>query len=127
MSTTNNAVLKALRVSARYREDILVGGAASAQGTATKINAQLTRCTKSVASGSFVLPSLLSEEATQSYYWVVNDSGSTILVYSALGETMNGSTNASSALSIPPGETGIFVPVHETASGNNDWRSSAIA
>ena len=125
MSTTNNAVLKALRVTALFEEDVLVGGAASAQGTATKINRRLTRCTKSVASGSFVLPSLLSEEATQQPHWVVNDTTGAILVYSALGETMNGSTNGN--LSIPAGETGIFVPVHETASGNNDWRSSAIA
>lgn len=125
MSTTNEAVLKALRTTAVYREDVLVGGAISAQGTATKINARLTRCTKSVASGSFVLPSLLTEEATQQYYWVVNDTAGAIVVYCALGETMNGSSNAN--LSIPAGQSAIFVPVHETATGHNDWRSSVIA
>ena len=125
MSTTNNAVLKAVRTSGLYYEDILVGGAASAQGTATKINSRLTRCTKSVASGSFVLPSLLTEEAVQQPYWFVNDTAGAVLVYCALGETMNGSSNGN--LSVAAGDSAIFVPVHETATGNNDWRSSVIA
>jgi hypothetical protein len=124
MSTTNNAVLKALRISGETM-DVLVAGAASAQGTATKINSLLTRCTKSVASGSFVLPSLLSQEVFQRPYWVVNDTAGAILVYCALGETMNGSANAN--LSIAAGDSAVFIPVHETASGNNDWRSSVIA
>lgn len=124
MSTTNEAVLKALRVDG-YTMDVLVAGPASAQSTATKINSRLTRCIKSVANGSFVLPSLLTEEATQKPYWMVNDTAGAIVVYCAAGETMNGSSNAN--LSIASGDSAIFVPVHETATGSNDWRSSVIA
>jgi hypothetical protein len=124
MSTTNNAILKALRTFG-YSENVLQGGAASAQGTATKINNLLTRVNASVASGSFVLPSLLSQEATTRPYYVVNDTAGTILVYPALGETMAGSANASQ--SITTGISAVFFPVHETASGNNDWRPATIS
>src|SRR5881394_558363 len=101
MSTTNDAVLKALRVDG-YEDDVLVAGPASAQSTATRINRRLTRCTKSASNGSFVLPSLVTEEADQKPYWVVNDSANTILVYCAAGETMNGSSNGN--LSIVTGD-----------------------
>ena len=124
MTTTNNAVLKCLRTTG-YTESVLQAGAASAQGTATKITDRLTRVTRSVASGSFVLPSLLSQEATIRPYFVVNDTAGAVLVYSALGETMAGSANGNQ--SIAAGVSAVFIPVHETASGSNDWRPAVIS
>jgi hypothetical protein len=102
----------------------VVAGAASAQGTAQPVVGLQTRVKVSAASGSLVLGSLLSRETPVQFHFVVNETAGAVLVYSALGETQNGVANAS--LSIPSGQSAIFVPVANSA-GTIDWRSSVIA
>lgn len=130
MSAATAAALYAL--SARgigyafpFRDDV-TPGPASAQGTAKIVSSQVMRVTKSVASGSMIMPSITTGEA-DAFNVVINDSGQTILVYCALGEAMDGSTNGNRSLAT--GTVGVFFRVREseTAAGGPDWRSNAIA
>lgn len=103
-------------------QDGLVGGPATTQNTATRLSGPICRCTKSVASGSFILPSIGTGEANDGVI-VINDSGQTILVYPAAGEKMIGSAN--SPFSVTNGNSAFFTPI-VTSLGNNpttlDWR-----
>lgn len=126
MSVTNNAVMFALGNNQGQAAVELVGGPAATQNTATRINNQIARVTKAVATGSFQLPSMLNGEANE-LIWVVNDTAVTINVYPAVGEKTNGGTNT--AFQITTGLTGVFIPV--LASPNNypstlDWRCALI-
>ena len=122
MSTTNNAVL----FNAQSANVEAVAGPAAAPGTATRLTNALTRCTKAVSTGSFILPSIGTGEASENM-WVVNDSAVTVNIYPATGEKTNGSANG--AFAVTTGLTGVCVPVLN--SPNNypttlDWRCALI-
>lgn len=129
MSVANDALLYNLAITGFPVTDGLVAGPANAQGTAVSIIGELARCISAVANGSFILKSSLSNEAPPLVF-VVNDSANTIKVFAFAGENLNGSLNA--ALSIPSGQSGIFirVPVQQQKGGGGggtlDWRAAAI-
>lgn len=123
MTTINVALLFALGNERMPVMDVSAGPA-SAQLIAQPMLWRAVRVKEAVANGSLVLKSILSEEAPN-YCFVINDSGQTIKVYCAAGENLNGSANAS--LSIPTGESAIFIPVPNEAGGTTDWRAAAIA
>jgi len=129
MSVANTALLYNLGLQEMFVVDDLVAGAAGVRGTAPRLPSQLNRCTVAPANGAFVLPSIISGEAN----WIVfaiNDSAQTIVVGAFAGETINGvATNAAlstGTLSIPAGQSGIFIPVPNAKGGTLDWRSAVI-
>lgn len=132
MSVANDGLLLALGQNQfTINDDMVAPG--TTQAGATKCIGQVCRVTTSTASAtaSMILPSLLTQEA-QSPVFVVNDSPNTVRVYPFTGETEGGVTN--SALSIPAGQSGIFVKINGAAVGKgggqtsvvNDWRVAII-
>jgi hypothetical protein len=108
MSTTNNAILF-LKSQAEGASTVEVSSSAAAsQGTATRLTNNLSRCKQAVSTGSFILPSILSGEASREM-WLVNDSAVAVNVYPAKSEKVNG--NVDTALSVPAGQTGLFIPI----------------
>jgi len=129
MSTTNDAILYSMgirHVAVTDNQSALN----TAQGQGTPVIGSLFRVTNSVANGACTLKSSLTNEA-QAMVFVINDSPNTIKVFSSVGENQSGSANAS--LSIPTGQSGVFVriPVQTSKGGGGggtlDWRSAVIA
>lgn len=129
MSVANTALLYNLGLEAFFVTDDLVAGPAASRATALRLPSQLNRVISSVASGCAVLPSIVSGEAAWIVF-VVNDSAQTILVGAAAGETVNAVATTGNfgagTLSIPAGQSGIFVPVPNGKGGTLDWRSAVI-
>jgi hypothetical protein len=90
---------------------------------------QLNRITLAVANGGCILPSIVSGEAAWIVF-VVNDSANTIKVGAFAGETINSVSTATDlsagVLSIPSGQSGIFIPVPNSKGATTDWRSAVI-
>lgn len=129
MSVANTALLYNLGLEGFLVSDDLVAGAAAARATALRLPSQLNRVVSAPASGSCVLPSIISGEAAWVIF-VVNDSSQAIAVGAAPGETVNGVATTGNmgagVLSIPAGQSGIFVPVPNGKGGTLDWRSAVI-
>lgn len=136
MSVANTALLYNLGVEGFLVSDDLSAGPATARATALRLPSQLNRVTVSVANGACCLPSIISGEAAWIVF-VVNDSPNTIVVGAAAPgggastqETINGTATTSNygagTLSIPSGQSGIFVPVPNGKGGTLDWRAAAI-
>lgn len=129
MSTSNDAHLAALAAEGVLIADGWGAPNASSQATATRLQGNAMRVTTSVANGSVVLPSSLSNECPY-LAWVINDSPNTILAYPFTGEKQNGGTNAT--LAIPSGQSGYFVRVPPAigkgggGGGTLDWRSAVV-
>ena len=129
MSTTNDALLQALSLDAMSVIDNLAAPNAASQSTATKCPGPVNRVTTSVANGSCVLPSVLSNEAN-SMVFVINDSPNSINVYPFTGEKMIGVANA--AFAVASGLSGFFVRIPPSigrgggGGGTNDWRAAAV-
>lgn len=103
----------------------LVSSAANAQAGATPLPGELHTCLKATATGSFILPSILSGEAKRPVY-VCNDTAVTINVFPFVGEKINGAANT--ALSLTTGQAAIFIPVPNSYGSNAlDWRAAAIS
>jgi hypothetical protein len=122
MSTTNNAVL----FCSGFPTVEVVPGPAATQSTAVRLTNRQSRITKSVATGSVILPSIGTGEANEPML-VINDTAGTVNIYPATGEKTNGAANT--AFAVTTGLTGICVPV--LASTYNypstlDWRCALI-
>jgi hypothetical protein len=122
-STANNALRVNLGLDGFYCLDDVTASSTTTQAGATAITAECTRVTLSPANGSLILRSLTTLDAPPIVF-VVNDSANTIKVYPATGENLSGTQNAS--LSIPSGESGIFVSVPNGNGDTQDWRSAVI-
>ena len=122
MTVANTALLFNLGISGFLVNDdnIAIG---ATQGTAWRAGGQLTRIIGGVSNAGLVLPSILSGEAAWLTF-VINDGLNTYKIYPSTGESMGGTLNAS--LSIPAGQSGIFVPVFNSKGGTTDWRSAVI-
>jgi hypothetical protein len=120
MSVTNLAVMQVIAAGARPSVE-LVAGPAAAQATAVRMNNAVVRCTKGAATGSFILPSILSGEANE-FMMLVNDTAVALNVYPWVGEKLGGTLNA--AASVPAGTTGIFLPILNGVNNPTtlDWR-----
>jgi hypothetical protein len=136
VSVANTALLYNLGLEGFAVTDDLVAGPAAARATACRLPSQLNRVVSSVASGCLALPSIISGEAAWVVF-VVNDSANAVLVGAAAPggggasqETINGAATTSNygagTLSIPAGQSGIFVPVPNGKGGTLDWRSAVI-
>jgi hypothetical protein len=128
MSVANDSLLYSLGLAGFPVTDAQSAPVTS-QTTGTPIIGDAFRVISAVANGACILKSSLSNEACPLVF-VVNDSGSTIKVFPSPGENQGGSLNAS--LSIPSGQSGIFVrvPVQVQKGGGGggtaDWRSNVI-
>jgi hypothetical protein len=128
MSTANDSLLYNLALNGFPVTDD-VSATSTAQSTATAVVGDLVRVIQSVANGALVLKSSLSQDAPPLAF-VVNDSGNAIKVFAFTGEFLNGVANGS--LSIPGGQSGIFVRVPPQVAkgggggGTLDWRSAVI-
>jgi hypothetical protein len=129
MSTANDSLLYNLALQGFAVTDDQNCGQTT-QTLATPIIGDLFRVTTSVSNGSAQLKSSISNEASPLIF-VVNDSPNTIKVFPFVGETEGGVANAS--LSIPTGQSGIFVRVPPQVSkgggvvqGTGDWRIAII-
>src|SRR5689334_6044377 len=80
------------------------------------------RITAGASTQSFCLEAITTGEAGQDIVWVINDGPNQANIYPAVGEKMNGTTNATQT--IAAGATGIFVRIRNP---NPDWRSNTIA
>jgi hypothetical protein len=120
MSITNLAVLQGVNAA-----NVEVVGVGSTQATATRLTHKLTRIIKSVGSGAFILPSILSGEASEPMI-VVNDTGASVNVFPFIGEKTGGTVNA--AFAIAGGASGICVPVLNSPNNPTtlDWRCGLI-
>lgn len=129
MSVANTALLYNLGLEGFFVSDDLSAGVAGARATALRLPSQLNRVVSAPANGACALPSILSGEAAWIVF-VVNDSAQAIVVGASPGETVNSvATNAAMStgtLSIPSGQSGIFVPVPNGRGGTLDWRSTVI-
>ncbi len=130
MSTANDALLYNLGLTGfPVYDDVFIATAQITQALSVPVFGELTRVVSAPANGALILKSLLSNDAPPLVF-VVNDSAQTIVVFCFKGENLNGSLNGS--LSIPSGQSGIFVRVPPTAAkggagvGTTDWRSAAI-
>jgi hypothetical protein len=127
MSVANTALLYNLALLAFPVTDDLVSTVAASQSGATVLIGELCRVIKASNTGSFMLKSLLNEEAPPIVF-VVNDSANTINIYPAVGETMQGSANA--AFQITAGLSAIFVAVSTAnlakSATSVDWRPALI-
>jgi hypothetical protein len=124
MSTANTALLYNLGLIGTPVDDDLVAFAAGTQAGATPIRGELARVTSAASNASCVLKSIANGEAA-ALTFVVNDSPSAIVVFCGFGEKLNGSTNG--GLTIPSGQSGIFVRVpNALQSVGADWRAAAI-
>jgi hypothetical protein len=132
MSVANDALLSALGAEGLPVIDNL-SAANTTQATATRCTAQVSRFTKVAATGTAVLPSLLSYEA-QFLVFVINDDPTNALLLWPFGtETKNG---ANSAFSVPVGQSAICIAVRAAQVGKgggfapgsivNDWRIAAV-
>lgn len=132
MSVANDALLLALGLTGLTLVDNQ-SAPTTTQATATRCTGQVTRFTVVPSSGAAVLPSVNTNEAAQIQF-VVNDGANALAVFPATGETRNGSAN--SALSVPVGQSAIFIKVSASQVGKggglatgslvNDWRSAVI-
>jgi len=126
MSVTNLAVMFVIGGNNQgMANQELVPGPAATQATAVRVSNQMARVTKSVATGSLILPSIGTGEATE-MVTIVNDTAVTINIYPATGEKMNGVANAT--FQITTGLSGVFIPV-VNSTGNPttlDWRAALI-
>jgi hypothetical protein len=122
MSVTTLAVLNVVAGRAAVE---LVAGPAAAQTTAVRLNNAVCRCTKAVAGGSFILPSILSNEANE-FILLVNDTAGALNVYPWTGEKNGGTLNA--AVSVAAGAVGIFCPVLNAPNQPTtlDWRTAVM-
>jgi hypothetical protein len=132
MTVANDALLIACGQNQFPVYDGLVGVAVATQNAATRLTGNVNRVTKSVNTGSFVLPQMLTGEADSSMVFVINDSANTINIYPFVGETMQGSANAT--FQITTGTSGFFLRVYGASIGKgggnqtptNDWRPASI-
>lgn len=137
MSIANDALLLNLGLNGFPVVDALIS-TATTQATATRCTGQVNRFIKIGAAGdTAVLPSVNSLEA-QGIVFVVNDDASSggpfaMNVWPQGAETING---ANAAVSIPAGQSGIFIAAtaakiskgggRSAGSFTNDWRFAVI-
>lgn len=131
MSVANNALLYNLGLLGTPVDDNQVAAAGitcastpNARQVGAVIRSELTRFTRATdpTNNAALLKSISTGEAA-ALTFVINDAPNPIQVFCASGEKLNGSTNGS--LSIPAGQSGIFVRVPNNL-GGADWRASAI-
>ena len=123
MSLVNLAAIRNAGFLRLPMNDNIAALNASSQSTAYCMPGQLNRVTSSVANGSVVLNSILTEEQNGMVI-LINDSANAVLVYPTTGEKQNGTLNAS--LSVAAAATAVFFPVYNDQ-GGPDWRSAVIS
>lgn len=132
MSVANDALLVTLGQNQFPVYDGLVSSVAAAQAGATRLTGNVNRITKAVSTGSFILPQMATGEADSSLVFVINDSANSIDIFPFVGETINGSANASFA--VGAGTSAICIRVYGASIGKgggnqtptNDWRVANI-
>jgi hypothetical protein len=133
MSVANDALLLNLGLNGFPVVDALVSST-TVQGTAAKCIGQVSRFIKVIATGTAVLPSVNSLEAQGIVFVVNDDAANALLVWPQGAETIGG---ANAALSVPAGQSAIFIAVTaaKTSKGGgrvpavsftNDWRAAVI-
>lgn len=129
MSTANDSLLYNLALQGFPVTDDQNCGQTT-QTLGTPIIGECFRVTTAVSNGTAQLKSSISNEAAPLIF-VINDSANTIKVYPFVGETQAGVANGS--LSIPTGQSGIFVRVPPQVAkgggvnqGTGDWRVAII-
>ena len=123
MSAANLGLIYNLALLGTPLLDNQATASAGTQAAALPVLGECVRVTSSAASGSMILKNITTGEASTMTF-VINDSANTIVVFCAVGETLNGTTNAS--LSIGAGVSGLFVFVPQKL-GGPDWRANTIA
>jgi hypothetical protein len=109
MTAINDAVLRCGRDQVfrfAFLNDNLGSAVNAAQAGATPLTSAFNRITTGAATASFILKSMLNEEAPRLCI-VVNDGPNSINVYPTVGETMNGVANAS--LAFAAGATSLLL------------------
>lgn len=133
MSVANDALLYNLGANGFPVVDGLVT-TATTQATATRCLGQVNRFIKvAVAADTAVLPSVNSLEASGMMFVINDDPANALSVWPQGAETING---ANAAVSIPAGQSGIFIAVTaaKISKGGgrpfnaftNDWRFAVI-
>jgi hypothetical protein len=106
MSAGNDAVLNALGLDAFQQTDVFL--TTTTQATAVPVIGSLVRVIKSPANGAMVMKSNVGLDLAILTF-IVNDSANTVVIFSAIGESLGGSTNGS--ISIPSGQSAVLVKV----------------
>lgn len=106
----------------------LVGGA---QSSAPRLKSEGNRFTKvATAADSCQLPNILTGEAAGTARIVINDTANALAVFPSAGESIN-ALAVNLALSVPAGQSGIFIPPAPATSGGATvtlpvWRAAVI-
>ena len=111
-------------------DDNLTALAGGAQNSAPRLKSEGNRFTKVVtAADSCQLPALKSLEAGGMARVVINDTAAALAVFPATGETIN-ALAANASLSVPAGQSAIFVPGAQPTIGPTailtNWRAAVI-
>jgi hypothetical protein len=127
MSVANTALLYNLGLTQFPVYDDLASLVVTVQTGATSLIGEACRVTTAIANGAFTLKSLLTLDGPPLVF-VINDSAQTIKVFPFLStaspESINGTANL--ALSIPTGQSGIFISVPNAKGATQDWRAAVI-
>src|SRR5262249_4978916 len=105
-------------------DDIVLTGPASTQVGAYAVKGSAIRITKATANSSLILREGDAGTASK-FAFVINDAANAVVVFSALSEKHNGSTNGS--LTIPAGQSGFCLRTERTDAIGQDWRSNLLS
>lgn len=109
MSLATQAVLAAVARHGYPCNDCHTASANASQAAATRLKGQVVRFTTTTAgANSAILPPVMTD-STASEVTVLNEGASTLNVYPAVGEAMNGTANA--VLAVASGKVGVFYRV----------------
>lgn len=112
MSLVTQAILQAEGAAGHPCNDCHAGAGNASQAGATRLKGSLIRFTTATGSAnSGILPPVASD-STASKVVVINDTTVSINIYPSVGEAMNNSANANTA--IAAGKAGVF---YRTAAG----------
>ena len=102
MSTNVILALRSHLANRQYAlDDVLSTSTANAQAAATPIKNAVSRVTVATASGSLILPDILTNVA-EDMIWVLNDTAQTINVFPFVSSSINGAANTALALTAGP-------------------------
>lgn len=106
MSLATQAVMQAVARRGYPTNDCHTASANASQAAATRLKGPVIRfTTTTVGANSAILPPVMTD-STANEVEVLNEGASTLNVYPAVGEAMNGTTNA--VLAVAAGKVGVF-------------------
>lgn len=130
MTASTDAVRAFIVLLGATLDDDMVALVGGAQSSSPRLRSEASRFTKvATAADSCQLPNLGTQEAGGMTRIVINDTANALAVFPSAGESIN-ALAANTALSIPAGQAGIFIPGAQPTGGATatltNWRAAVI-